>query len=236
MSDKRIVLVTGASKGIGRAAALELAKQGNHVIALARSQGALESLDDEIRDISGESATLIPMDLKDLQSIDGLAAPLLERFGRLDGLLANAGILGSIGPIETVKPKSFEDTIAINMTANWRLIRALDPLMRESEAGRALFLTSGVAENPRAFWGAYQASKMGLEGIVRAWAFEREESSLNINLFNPGATRTDMRFSAVPGEDPSRLPTPEDVASKMVYFLSKDSNIHNQRISFKELT
>ena len=235
MTEKRIILVTGASKGIGRATALELARQGAHVIAMARSTEALEKLDDEIREIAGENATLITLDLKDGSSIDRIAAPLMERFGRLDGLVANAGILGTLGPLETVNPRSFEDTINVNLTANWRLIRALDPLLRRSEAGRAVFLTSGVTVRPRAFWGPYQASKAGLEALIKAWAFETEQSTLNVNLFDPGATRTDMRFSAVPGEDQSLLPTPEEVASKLAYYVSKECDIHNQRISYREL-
>ncbi len=235
MTDKRIILVTGASKGIGRATAKVLAAEGAHIIALARSTEALEKLDDEIRAETGENATLITLDLKDGSSIDRIAAPLMERFGRIDGLVANAGILGTLGPLETVSPRSFEDTININLTANWRLIRALDPLLRKSDAGRAVFLTSGVAENPRAFWGPYQASKAGLEALIKAWAFETEQSSLNVNLFNPGATKTDMRFSAVPGEDQSLLPTPEDVASKLAYYVSKECDLHNQRISYRDL-
>lgn len=235
MTDKRIILVTGASKGIGRATAIELAKQGAHIIAMARSTEALEKLDDEIRQSTGESATLITLDLKDGSSIDRIAAPLMERFGRIDGLVANAGILGTLGPLETVNPRSFEDTININLTANWRLIRALDPLLRNSEAGRAVFLTSGVTVRPRAFWGPYQASKAGLEALVQAWAFETEQSALNVNLFDPGATRTDMRFSAVPGEDQSLLPTPEEVASKLAFYVSKECDLHNQRVSYREL-
>lgn len=235
MTDKRIILVTGASKGIGRATAKALAKDGNHVIALARSTEALESLDDEIRSETGESATLITLDMKDGASIDRIAAPLFERFGRLDGLVANAGILGTIGSLETVSPRSFEDTINVNLTSNWRLIRALDPLLRESQAGRAVFLTSGVTTRPRAFWGPYQASKAGLEGLVQAWAFEREQSNLNINLFDPGATRTDMRFAAVPGEDQSTLPAPENVAEKLKHYVSIDCELHNQRIAFRDL-
>lgn len=235
MTDKRIILVTGASKGIGRATAKVLAKQDAHIIALARSTEALEKLDDEIRAETGENATLITLDLKDGSSIDRIAAPLMERFGRIDGLVANAGILGTLGPIEAVSPRSFEDTININLTSNWRLIRALDPLLRQSKSGRAVFLTSGVTERPRAFWGPYQASKAGLEALVQAWAFETEQSDLNINLFDPGATRTDMRFSAVPGEDQSLLPTPEEVAAKLAYYVSEDCKSHNERISFRDL-
>lgn len=232
MSDRRFTLVTGASSGIGRAAALALAKAGHHVIALARSQKALESLDDDIRTM-GSEATLVPMDLKDAAGIDRLGAALNERFGRLDGLLANAGVLGTIGPLQSVRPRSFEETIEVNLTANWRLIRSLDPLLRRSEAGRAVFITSGVVPRPRAFWGPYQASKAGLEALVYAWADEAERSSLRINLFDPGATRTAMRAEAMPGEDPMTLPTPEEVAAQIVPLLEASETRHNQRVVFQ---
>ena len=235
MTDTPIALITGASKGIGRAAALEAARRGMHVVALARSTKALEELDDEIRKATGESATLITLDLKDLDSIDGLAAPLLERFGRIDALLANAGILGTLGPLQSVSPRSFEDTIKINLMANWRLIRALEPLLKAAPAGRAVFMTSGVVPRPRAYWGPYQASKMGLEGLVKAWADENEHSSLNINLFDPGATATEMRFNAMPGEDQSTLPSPEDVAAKLVDYLEPGCTLNNARIVFGDL-
>ena len=236
MSEKRIVLVTGASKGIGRACALELARSGAHVIALARSTAALESLDDQIRKETDENATLITLDLKDFNMIDRLAAPLLERFGRLDGLLGNAGVLGPIGPLQMANPRSFDDTIAVNLSANWRLIRALDPLLRLSPAGRAVFITSGAAIRPRAFWGPYQASKAGLEALVRAWALETEQSALNINLFDPGRTRTDMRFSAMPGEDKTLQTPPELIAKAIAPYLSETSQAHNQRISYADLS
>lgn len=235
MTDKRIVLITGASKGIGRAAALEAARRGMHVIALARSTEALEKLDDEIRALSGEGATLITLDLKDQDSIDGLAAPLLERFGQLDGLIANAGMLGTIGPIQTVSPRSFEDTIKVNLMANWRLIRSLHPLLKASEAGRAVFVTSGVAVGPRAYWGPYQAAKMGMEGLVRAWAEENEQSSLRVNLFDPGPTATDMRAEAMPGEDPATLPSAEIVAATIVDCVEATFTKHNERVVYRQI-
>ena len=235
MTNKRTVLVTGASKGIGRASAIALAKADFHVIALARSTEALEQLDDDIKSATGDNATLITLDLKDVASIDAIAAPLLERFGKLDALFANAGMLGTIGPLQTVSPKSFEDTINVNLTANWRLIRALHPLLRESASGRALFVSSGVVPRPRAFWGPYQASKAGLESLVQAWAFENEQTPLNINLFDPGAVRTDMRFAAVPGEDPETLPPPEAIAEKIPYLLSAECDMHNRRVVYRDL-
>ncbi|MGB3625561.1 MAG: SDR family NAD(P)-dependent oxidoreductase, partial [Henriciella sp.] len=159
--DKRITLITGASRGIGKAASLALAKDGHHIVAIARSKLALEKLDDEIG-AAGGSATLIPMDLKDKTAFETVGQALASRFGRLDGLLGNAGILGTLGPLQTVGPRSFEETIEVNLTANWRLIRAMAPLLQRSDSPRAVFITSGVVPRPRAFWGPYQASKAGL--------------------------------------------------------------------------
>lgn len=232
---KRIVLVTGASKGIGRAAALAIAQSGAHVIAAARSKRALENLDDEIRTVTGEGATLIPLDLRDFAAIDALAPALLERYGRLDGLLANAGVLGPLGPLEMATPSAFAETIETNFTSNWRLIRALDPLLRRSPAGRALFMTSGASVRPRAFWGPYAASKAALDVMIACYADETEQLSLNVNLFDPGATKTEMRFKAMPGEDQSVLPTPEQVASRIPYYLSAECVEHGQRISYRAL-
>ena len=234
MTDKRIVLVTGASRGIGRAAALELARRGHHVIGLARSQKALESLDDEIRAMGG-AATFVPMDLTDGKAVDALGQILNDRFGRLDGLAGNAGVLGTLGPLQTVKPRSFDETIAVNLTANWRLIRAMSPLLAESDAPRAVFVTSGVVPRPRAFWGPDQASKAGLEAMVAAWADENENLPLRVNLYDPGATRTEMRFDAMPGEDQSTLPTPEEVAGPMVDLLEPGETRTGARIAFREL-
>ncbi|MEL7482140.1 MAG: SDR family NAD(P)-dependent oxidoreductase [Pseudomonadota bacterium] len=214
----RVTLVTGASRGIGRAASLHLAAAGHHVIAVARSKLALEKLGEEIAAL-GAQATLVPLDLKDGDSIKRLGAALDTKFGRLDGLLANAGILGTLGPLETVGPRSFAETIEINLNANWRLIAELGPLLKKSPAPRAVFITSSVASKPRAFWGPYQASKAGLEALVRGWADETEALGLKANLFDPGGTRTGMRAEAMPGEDPETLPTPEQVAAKLIPLL-----------------
>lgn len=221
MTDKRIHLVTGASRGIGRAAALQLSAPDTHIIALARSKGALETLGDEIT-AQGNEATLVPLDLTDAEGISRLGNALMERFGRLDGWLANAAILGTIGPLATVGPRSFEQTIEINLTANWRLISALTPLLQASASPRAVFITSSVARAPRAFWGPYQAAKAGLEALALGWADETEALGLKVNLFDPGGTRTGMRAEAMPGEDPETLPTPESVAAKLVPLLSED--------------
>ena len=230
--DRRIILVTGASRGIGRAAALERAKVGNHVIATARSEKALTKLDDEIAAATGRNATLIPLDLRDAAAVDRLASALLERFGRLDGLLGNAGVLGTIGPLENVSPGAFQETLDVNFTANWRLIRAVHPLLRMSDAGRALFLTSGIVPRPRAFWGVYGATKAALETMIACYADEIEKTPIRVNLFDPGAVRTEMRFKAMPGEDSLMLPTPQEVASTIPQYLSAECTLHAERIAF----
>ncbi len=232
MTDQRIILVTGASRGIGRAAALELAKAGNHVIAAARSEKALTNLDDEIVAATGSNATLIPIDLRDMNGIDRLAAALLKRFGRLDGLFGNAGVLGTLGPLETISPAAFQETVEINFTSNWRLIRAVHPLLRMSNAGRALFVTSGVVPRPRAFWGVYAATKAALETMIACYADETENTPIRVNLFDPGAVRTEMRFKAMPGEDQMTLPTPQDVASTLPPYFAPDFTQHGQRLVF----
>lgn len=232
--EKRITLVTGASQGIGRAACLALAKAGHHVIGLARSKKALESLDDEISALGG-SMTLIPFDLKDAGAFEPLGQALAEKFGRLDGLLANAGLLGTIGPLQAGGERQFNEVIDVNLSANWRLIRVLDPLLRRSDSPRALFVTSGVVPRPRAFWGPYQASKAGLEALVYAWADENEKTALRVNLFDPGATRTQMRADAMPGEDPMTLPEPDQVAAHMVDMLEASETRNNVRVSARDL-
>lgn len=215
---KRIALVTGASRGIGKAVALELARRGWRVIAVARAQKALEQLDDRIRAEGGE-ATLAPLDLRDLNAIDQLAAPLFERFGKLDGLAACAGVLGSLTPVHQVTPGVMDETTVVNYLANQRLIRALHPLLRESDAGRAVFVTSGASRNPKAYWAPYAASKAALDALVISYAAELNVTPVKANLFNPGPTRTAMRQKAFPGEDPMTLPTPEDVAPSLVDML-----------------
>lgn len=217
-STQRIALVTGASRGIGRAVALELAREGWRVLATARAQKALEKLDDEIKALGGE-ATLVPLDLRDLDGIDRLGGVLYERFGRLDGLAACAGVLGSLTPAHQASPALMEEVTAVNFTANWRLIRAMHPLLRASDSGRAVFVTSGAARNPKAYWGAYAASKAALDALVTSYAAECAVTPIRANLFNPGATSTAMRAKAYPGEDPNTLPTPEQVAPAIVTLL-----------------
>lgn len=193
-----------------------MAKRGCHIIATARTQGGLEELDDEIKAV-GSTATLVPMDITDTAGIDRLGAAIFERWKKLDILIGNAGILGKLTPVPHLDPKVWDDVMAINVTANYRLIRSLDPLLRASDAGRAVFVTSGVAHSAPAYWGAYSVSKAALEALVKTYAAEvANTSKLRVNLFSPGPTRTRMRATAMPGEDPMTLPTADDVAVQMV--------------------
>jgi NAD(P)-dependent dehydrogenase (short-subunit alcohol dehydrogenase family) len=211
----RIALVTGASRGIGRATALALARAGAHVVAVARTVGGLEELDDAIRALGG-SATLVPLDLKDVPGIARLAAALDERYRRLDVLVANAGILGPLSPLDHVEPKAWDEVLAVNVTANWHLVRAMGPLLKLSTAGRVVFVTSGIVAHPRAYWGPYAISKAALEALARTYAAETVSTNVRVNLFNPGATRTRMRATAMPGEDPAALKAPEPVAERIL--------------------
>jgi NAD(P)-dependent dehydrogenase (short-subunit alcohol dehydrogenase family) len=207
----RIALVTGASRGIGYATARALTKAGAHVIALARTQGGLEELDDEIRK-DGGSATLVPLNLTDSDGITRLGAALHERHGRLDILVGNAGVAGPSSPLGHIELKSWNEVLAINLSANFQLIRCMEPLLRASDAGRAVFVTSAAASQANAYLGPYAASKAALETLARAWAQETASTPLRVNLFNPGPTRTRMRATVFPGEDPQTLETPEQVA------------------------
>lgn len=211
----RIALVTGASRGIGAALALQLAGAGAHVVAVARTVGGLEELDDKIK-AAGGSATLVPLDVKDSDGIARLALALNQRYSRLDVLVGNAGILGPLSPLGHVERKDWDNLIAVNVTANWQLIRTMDPLLKRASAGRAVFLTSAVAHKARAYWGAYSASKGALEAMVRSYAAECATTNVRANLFAPGPTRTRMYASAFPGVDPLTLPTPEEVAKAIV--------------------
>jgi len=232
--ENRIALVTGASRGIGRAAALALAAQGAHVIAIARTVGGLEELDDEIRKAGG-SATLVPLNLKDFAALDRLGASIFERWGRLDAFLGNAGTLGVLTPLGHLEPKVFQELLDINVTANWRLIRSLDPLLKQSDAGRVLFISSTVARKPRAFWGGYAMSKAALESLALTYAAECEGSAIRVNLFNPGGVRTAMRARAMPGEDPATLPRPADIAPVIVDLLSPACARHGELINYRDL-
>lgn len=218
LADK-IALVTGASRGIGRTLALELARAGAHVVAVARTQGALEELDDEIRGL-GSSATLVPLDLTDFAGIDRLGGALWERFGRLDVLIGNAGILGPTSPLSHADPKDFEKTLAVNLTANWRLLRSMEPLLKLAPAGRAVFLTSSAARRFRPFWGAYAITKAALEAMVATWAQELTITAVKVNCINPGPLRTRMRAQAMPGEDAETLDLPIVLVPKLMELVS----------------
>ena len=234
--ENRIALVTGASRGIGRAVALELARQGAHVVALARTQGALEELDDEIRALGGE-ATLVPCDLKDFDALDRLGLALFERWRRLDILVGNAGVLGPISPLPHIDPPNWDNVFAINVTANYRLIRSLDPLLRASTAGRAVFVTSGVGSRAtmNAYLGPYSVSKAALDALARTYAAETiNTSNVRVMIANPGPLRTKMRASLMPGEDPLTLRTPEEFAPKVVALCHPDSSESGKLYDFPD--
>lgn len=213
--EKRIALITGASRGIGRAVAIALAKTGVHVVLTARTVGALEEVDDIIR-ANGGTASLLPMDIRQHAQIDALGAELYERYKRLDILIGNAAMLGNLSPVAHMDPNQFEDIISINLTANYRLLRSMDPLLRLSPAGRVIMVTSGAARNAYAFWGPYAASKAALETLTLSYAAEVQKTNIRVNIIDPGATATAMRAKAFPGEDPSTLPTPESIAPLFV--------------------
>lgn len=216
----RIALVTGASRGIGRETAKAFAKAGAHVIALARTVGGLEELDDEIKALGG-TATLVPLDLTDYDALDRLGFSIHERWGKLDILVGNGAILGTIGPINHCEPKVFERVMAVNVTANYRLIRSMDPLLRMSDAGRAIFLSSGAGSNAYAYWGPYGASKAALDLMCRDWAEEiRNITNIKVMLVNPGGTRTKMRAEAAPGEDPMSIPAPDEITPHLIEMAS----------------
>jgi NAD(P)-dependent dehydrogenase (short-subunit alcohol dehydrogenase family) len=215
----KVVLVTGASRGIGYQAALEAARRGAHVIAVARTVGGLEELDDEIQE-AGASATLVPLDLRDGDAIDRLGAAIFERWGHLDGLVANAGLLGVLSPMAHIKPDEFDKVMAVNVTANYRLLRSLDLLLRQSEAGRAVFVSSGAARSAKPFWGPYAATKAALDAMVKSYAGELSQSNVKANIFYPGIVRTAMRAKAMPGEDPNTLPQPSAIAPQLIDLIS----------------
>jgi NAD(P)-dependent dehydrogenase (short-subunit alcohol dehydrogenase family) len=217
----RIALVTGASRGIGYATARALARAGAHIVAVARTQAGLEELDDDIRK-DGGSATLVPLNLIDLDGIARLGAALNDRHGRIDVLIGNAGVAGPSSPLGHIDVKPWNDVMAVNVTANFQLIRCMEPLLRQSDAGRAVFITSGAANQAPAYLGPYAASKAALETLVRAWAKETASTPIRVNLFNPGPTRTRMRATVFPGEDPLTLNTPEQVAESIMPMCAPD--------------
>jgi NAD(P)-dependent dehydrogenase (short-subunit alcohol dehydrogenase family) len=218
----KIALVTGASRGIGYEAALQMGAAGAQVIAISRTQGGLEKLDDAIQAAGGKPAVLVPLDLKDFAALDRLGGTLYERFGHLDILLGNGAILGPLSPISHLEPKMFEDTLATNLTANYRLIRSLDPLLKAAKAARVAFMSSGASWNTRAYWGLYGLTKAGLDALVRSYAAELADTPIKVNVFNPGPIATKMRAQAMPGEDPLTLDSPAQAASFLLKLLSEE--------------
>jgi NAD(P)-dependent dehydrogenase (short-subunit alcohol dehydrogenase family) len=217
----RIAVVTGASRGIGRAVAMHLARAGAHVVAVARTVGGLEELDDAIK-AAGGTATLVPVDMKDFPALDRLGAALHSRWGRLDMLVANAGILGPLTPLGHVDPASWDEVMAVNVTANWRLLRSFDPLLQASDAGRVVVISSGAAHKCLAYWGPYSVSKAAVEALARTYAAETATTAIRVTMVNPGPLRTRMRAAAMPGEDPLILKTPDDLAPHILRFLATE--------------
>ena len=231
----RIALVTGASRGIGRAAAIGLAKAGAQVIACGRSKAGLEETDDAVFATTGQHATLIPFDIADGDAFDRLAAAVHQRFGRLDVVVHAAAVLGTLSPVTHHDPKDFERVVTVNLTATYRLLRALEPLMRLSQAARAIFLTTGTSVTTgRAFWGPYGATKAAMETLVRAWADEVEITSMRAVLLAPGAMRTKMRASAFPGEDPDSLPHPDEIAPLIVQLADPTRPVSHEVVNFPD--
>lgn len=230
----RLALITGASAGLGRALALALAKSGAHVIAIARNKDRLERLDDEIRAIGAE-ATLVPLDITKGDGLDELGGVIFERWKKLDILVANAAMLGTMGPLAHVKPRDWDAVIETNITANFRLIRSFDVLLRAADAGRAVFITSHITQVKRAYWGPYATTKAAVEALATTYAMETSKTSLKVNVIDPGAMRTAMRAEAFPGEDPDTLPAPEEIAPFILKALRPDFTLTGERLTISDL-
>ena len=230
----RLILITGATRGLGRAVAIAAAAAGAEIIITGRTIGALEEVDDEIK-ASGSSATIVELDMKDTAAMPRLAAAIAERWGRLDGFVANAAMLAALTPIGHLTPEAWDESVAVNLTGQWHMIRAFDPLLRAAPAGRAVIVTSGAAVGSRPFWGPYAATKAGLEALGRSWAGESEQTNLRINMINPGGTATKMRASAFPGEDPATLPQPEDIAPAFLTLLADDCPHHGELLEARKM-
>ncbi len=228
----RVALVTGASRGIGWQVALGLAREGAHVIAVARTAGALEELDDEIK-AAGGTATLVPLDLRDFKAYGALAKSIDERWGKLDILVANAGALGVLSPLAHLEPKTWVEVMDINVNASWMMIRTLDPLLQKSDAGRAIFVTSGAGDRPLAYWGAYSVSKAALNMLGQIYAAENEKTNLRVNLINPGPMRTAMRAKAFPGEDTETLPHPRDIVPLFLELAGPACTLNGEIVHFR---
>lgn len=229
----RLALVTGASRGIGRAVAKGLANAGAHVVLVARTQGALEELDDEIADAGGK-ATLLPLDLRKGERIDQLGPTLYQRWGKLDIFVGAAGVLGPLSPLGHITADAWDTVMDINLAANWRLIRTLDPLLQRSDAGRVVLVSSGAASGNNAYWGPYAVSKAGLEALARTYSAENARTNVRVNIVNPGPVRTGMRAKAFPGEDPATLPLPEEVAPLFLELASPSLTVTGETFSFRE--
>lgn len=230
--DQRVALITGATRGLGRAVAHALAENNVHVIITGRTIGALEELDDEIR-AKGGSATLLRLDMRKGDLIDKLGPTIFERWGKLDIFVANAALLGPLSPLGHITSDTWDEIINTNLNANWRLIRTLDPLLQHSEAGRVVFITSGAATGRNAYWGPYAVSKAGLEALAHTYAAEVANSKVRVNIANPGAMRTTMRAKAFPGEDPATLPCPSDVAPMIVSLTDASCRDHDELVSYR---
>ncbi len=228
----KIALVTGASRGIGRASALALAMAGAHVVAVARTEGGLTELDDEIRAATGEPATLVPLDITEGDGLDQLGLALHQRFGRVDVIVHAAAILGPMTPVSHIEPKQWDRVVAVNLTATHRLIRAMEPLLRGSEAGRAIFLTTGRVARPKAFWGPYGVTKAGMEHLVRTWADELEQTKVRAVLLDPNTMRTKMRAEAMPGEDPATVTDPSEIGPLIVELAQADLGLPHANVVF----
>ena len=230
----RLILITGATRGLGRAVAIAAAAAGAEIIITGRTIGALEEVDDEIK-ASGSSATIVELDMKDTAAMPRLAAAIAERWGRLDGFVANAAMLAALTPIGHLTPEAWDESVAVNLTGQWHMIRAFDPLLRAAPAGRAVLVTSGAAVGSRPFWGPYAATKAGLEALGRSWAGESEQTNLRINMINPGGTATKMRASAFPGEDPATLPQPKDIAPAFLMLLADGCAHHGELLEARKM-
>ena len=232
----RIALITGASRGIGAEVAHRFALEGAHVVLVARTRGGLEDVDDRIRaelkiaPDDDSPVTLLELDLTDLDAVDRIGPTIAQRFGKLDIVVGNAGLLGEMSPMHHIATDVWTEVVDVNLNANWRLIRTTDPLLRQSDAGRAVFVTSGAAHGKRPYWGAYAVTKAALEMMVSCWAAETEETAMRINLLDPGATRTTMRADAYPGEDPSTVKPPEDIAGAFIQLCSPGCEQHGDLI------
>jgi len=233
LTDK-IALVTGASRGIGRASALALAKAGAHVVCVARTEGGLTELDDEIRAATGASATLVPLDITVGDGLDQLGLALHQRFGRLDVLVHAAAMLGPMTPMSHLEPHHWDKVVALNLTATYRLLRSFEPLLKASEAGRAIFLTTGRVARPKAFWGPYGTTKAGMEHMVRTWADELEQTSVRAVLLDPNTMRTKMRAEAMPGEDPETVTPPEEIGPLIVELAQADLGLPHANVVFAQ--